>query len=330
MAVLYLHTAPPPKLAQTDAGYQETSMLKSRFGGVELSLFPFRHPSRLLPRAAYGWHLRERLQLHEARLLLNHVFMPSVQHYPILKVLNNPTILSIQAGIDHMTERKCRHLEKVAKVVVNNPRDAAILEKWGIDHHVLVHPGVATDHISTVPAGRAQPFTLLMASAPWEKGQFASKGIDFLLKATSKRSDLKLILLWRGTLFNELQERIRRWGVEDRVQVINEVIDINQIMPEVHAVVLLASATNLVKAYPHSLVEGLAAGKPLLTSPAIPMSDYIQSHNLGEVLSKFTLQSLLESIEYLRQHYDQKRSAVLAKGASDFDSQRMLDEMDHI
>lgn len=327
MSVLYLHTAPPPKFAQTDAGYQETSLLKSHFGGVELSLFPFRQPSRLLPRAAYGWHLHEQLRLHESKLVLNHIFMPSIQHYPVLKVLHNPTILSIQAGIHHMTMRKYKHLQKVSKVLVNNPRDGVILKSWGIKHYALIHPGVDTQHISNDHPDIGDPFTILMASAPWEKGQFTSKGIDLLLEAVSKTTGLRLTLLWRGILVDDLRERIRRWGVHDRVRIINEFIDINQILKEAHAVVLLASATDLVKAYPHSLIEGLAAGKPLITSQAIPMSDYIQDHDLGEVLDDFTTTSLLKSIDQLRHTYERKRSSVVSKGASDFNPKRMLDQM---
>ena len=50
MSVLYLLTAPPPSLEDTDAVFQEVARLRATFGGETVSLFPFTRVRGGVPR----------------------------------------------------------------------------------------------------------------------------------------------------------------------------------------------------------------------------------------------------------------------------------------
>jgi glycosyltransferase involved in cell wall biosynthesis len=187
----------------------------------------------------------------------------------------------------------------------------------------LILPGIDTARFSyTAPS--SNDFVLLVGSAPWIPQQFKQKGIDALLEAASQMTSLRLILLWRGLLFNELEKRIKKFKMNDRVEIINEKTDVNKVLARAHASVVLAESSELVKAYPHSLLESLAAGKPVLTSQAIPISDYVQEYRCGEVISKINADELRQGIERLREKYHDYQKQAFIIGQRDFSLNSML------
>ena len=111
-----------------------------------------------------------------------------------------------------------------------------------------------------------------MASAPWARHQFDLKGVDALLEATKALPYVKLILLWRGVLLDDLMARIRRLGIEQRVEIVNEHVDVNVYLARAHATVLVAKSGDVVKSYPHSLVGIVACG---------PSGDHQRQHIHG-------------------------------------------------
>ena len=121
---------------------------------------------------------------------------------------------------------------------------------------------------------------------------------------------MKLILLWRGLLLDKLLERIERLGVEDRVEVVTDRVNVNDYLRRAHAAVLLAKRGDIVKAYPHSLIESLVAGKPVVLTSALSMSDYVRQQDCGIVIDDVSVPGLLAGIEALRLRY-----ATLAENA---------------
>jgi len=163
-----------------------------------------------------------------------------------------------------------------------------------------------------------------MASAPWTRAQFESKGVDALLEAARRMPDLRLTFLWRGILLKDMLRRVRRSGFEDRVSVINEYVDINSVLAGVHATVNLASDPGIVKAQPHSLLESLAAGRPVLVSRAIPISTYVEETDVGTVIEDLSPEAILRAIESLRNHYEASQRAAVSHGRTDFSLESML------
>jgi len=93
----------------------------------------------------------------------------------------------------------------------------------------------------------------------------------------------------------------------------------------VHATVVLAETERQVKAYPHSLMESLAAGKPVLISECIPMADYVMETQCGEVVPKLTPDDLRAAIRGLMDHYDECQAKALVRGRADFALAPMLE-----
>jgi glycosyltransferase involved in cell wall biosynthesis len=125
-------------------------------------------------------------------------------------------------------------------------------------------------------------------------------------------------------LVEEIDRRVRQMGLEDRVTVLNELVDVNKVLAGVHASVTLATAPDIVKAYPHSLMESLAAGKPILVSQAIPMADYVTRTGCGRVVERVTAAQVLAAIESLRGRYEDLEGSAQRVGQRDFSQARMV------
>ena len=128
-------------------------------------------------------------------------------------------------------------------------------------------------------------------------------------------------------MVNQLENLIEKFGVGNQVKVINAHMDIQQVMDSVHATVLLSESASLVKAFPHSLVESLACGKPVLVSEEIAMSDYVKDKSVGLVVDGIDLASLLNQIDLLRSKYEMFRLNAEMVGGKDFSVVCMLEEM---
>jgi len=144
------------------------------------------------------------------------------------------------------------------------------------------------------------------------------------LEAAQLNPKLRLVFLWRGVLANEMQEKIKRLGVEKRVEIINKQVDVNQVLANVHGSVTLAAKPGIVKSYPHSLLDSLAAGKPVLVSRAIPMADYVEKIGCGEIVEEVTVSIILSSIEAFVEQYAELQSVAQQIGQKDFSQEAML------
>jgi hypothetical protein len=117
---------------------------------------------------------------------------------------------------------------------------------------------------------------------------------------SSLEDDLHLVFLWRGILYEEMMERVQARGLGGRVRVLNERVDVNMLLAEASAAVVLADRSDVVKAYPHSLLESLAAGKPVLVSRAIPMARWVEQAGLGVVVDRVEADCILAAIADLQ------------------------------
>ena len=304
MSVLYLLTSPDPVIEGTDAVFQDVAILRSAFGGETLNLFPRKKPGSRFPRQLYGLHRMLEIRRLEQACRLNHLYFPVLHFFPILRFLRNPVVYTVAASLDRGQKPSAiERLKALYRIVVSNDRDAAVLESWGLSNFTVIPPGIDTSRIIPKRLAVNRDLNLLMASAPWTSEQFDLKGIDVLLEAVAKLPFLRLILLWRGLLLGELIERVERHGVANRVEIVNRRVEVSDYLQRAHATVLLAKRNDIVKAYPHSLIESLVANKPVIVSNAVPMADYVRQHQCGIVLDDVCLDSLIPAIETLRSRY---------------------------
>lgn len=326
MPVLYLVTAPPPVIEGTDAVFQEVVALCHAFGGKIVNLYPLKRPSRLFSPRLYGLHKLAKIRQLERQHKFNHLFCPVLIPLPLLLLLRNPVIQTVTGSLNGQRKPKSlAALKRLHRIVVSNDRDATILNKWGLSNYAIVPPGIniADFAAETLPLGGE--LILLMASAPWVKRQFELKGVDALIALAAKSSNLKLIFLWRGSLLDELEERVQRFGIADRVEIINRKVNIKDYLRKAHATVLLAKSGDIVKSYPHSLLESLMAGKPVILSDTIAMADMVRSHNAGIVVDEVNEPSLAAAVETLRRRYDELARNAMMLPRAQFSVASMID-----
>ncbi len=278
-----LHVAAPrPHIHGADAMWQEAEHLAATFQGDLTSVFPGSHPSRLIPRPLYGWSNLTHLRALDQPGRVHHVLYAVPYAFPYLRRLRQPVVYSVMAGADvaHVPD----WLNRRTVWVVSHERERARIEQAGARRIHVIRPGLDLQRLSKTPPPPPGPWTLLCASAPWTRGQFSTKGFDLLLSWTRRHPDRRLILLWRGLHLEVLQARVQRLGITGQVDIINKRADIQPLLARSHAVALLARSAKLVKTWPHSLLEGLAAGRPVAVSEAIAMSDYVEANGLGAVI----------------------------------------------
>ncbi len=314
-----------PKHAASEALSQDIDALRQAYGGEVISLNPNARLPIPLPRLLFGFHLLGRLRRMAAATDLFHFWSPDLFAYPVLRWLPRPCVLSLtgEAG----TRRPAAgYLARFARVVVQDEATAARLREWGAAPAV-VRPGVDLARFTYSPPPATGDFHLLMASAPWTPAQFRTKGVDALLAAAQRNPRLRLTFLWRGVLAEEMAQRVAAAGVAGQVQVIDAVVDVNQVLAGVHAAVVLAETGSIVKAYPHSLLDALAAGRPVLVSRAIPMAAYVAQTGCGVVVEAVTPEAVGAALATLAQEYTARQSAACAVGRRDFSQQAMVAAM---
>jgi glycosyltransferase involved in cell wall biosynthesis len=324
MNVLYHTTILPPKLPDAEALFQELRLLRAHFPGDVVYLNPNQTSPLYVPRFLFGYQALADLRRRERNIDLHHVYNPDPYAFPVLRHLRKPIVYSISGGVG---ERRPNipFFNSLAAVVVSDERSLHRLQGWGLKNCLLVRPGIDAARFTYTPLALERSMRLLIASAPWTVEQFASKGIDALLGAAQQTSDLHLTFLWRGVLGAEMEQRVRSLGLKERVCVIDKQVDVNQMLANVHAAIALATRPGIIRAYPHSLLDSLAAGKPVLVSRTIPMSDYVEKTGCGVVVERVTPAQILQAVEQVRNRYDDLQRA--AAGAHDFSAEALVRRM---
>jgi len=322
MKVLYINTAPPPNMPGTEAIEKEILALRESYDGDRIDLYPFKRPVPYLPPQVIGLQSIFRLKKLDSQVDLHHVFSPGLYRYPFLRFLRHPVVFSVAAGM-HTGAQRNKWLK--IHIVVGSQRDLDIAQSIGIDSASLIRPGIDTSLFVKSPMRLSGECTLLSASAPWTLGQFNDKGFNLLFRVAAQMPDLRLVILWRGLFYDVLLENIEKMGIGDRVTVINEYVDISAILPQVHGGIILASRHDILRAFPHSMMESLAAGKPVIISGTIPMADYIHRHGCGCVIENHSVESLGTAIQQFIRNYPAISRNAMEIGGRDFDKKRMID-----
>jgi len=330
MKIAYHFTIPRPPQPELDAAIQDALKLLPHFPGELNYLYPAATATRLVPRFLCGLHQLGYLAKLDQEVKLHQIYSNEFYPYPILYRFTKPIVYTIVTSLKS-TRRPwfAAMLKPVSQFVVSNVKDQAILQSWGFNKVQVIPPGIDLTQFTAAPASSLLPnidekFVLLAGSAPWSLGQFESKGIDLLLQSTTTMPNLHLILLWRGMLFEEIQQRVAQARLADRVEIINQRIKVNELLPRVHACIVLAKTADLIKAYPHSLLEALAMGKPVLVSDGLALADYVREQACGLVLSEFSLNHLVRQLTELQQNYALYRQRAAALDLRPFSQEHLI------
>lgn len=341
MNILYHLTILPPEMPECDAVLQEIEALRGHFGGDMIYLNPNRplRARRLplrLPRLVFGIHKLSQLRNRERDLDIHHLFNPDPFPFPVLRALRRPIVYSLTGGVEDGESNslskgaipRARHnvafFASCAAITVADERSLERLRSWNLGNGVLVRPGVDTTRFTCSRLPLRSEIKLMVGSAPWSRSQFRQKGIEALLAAAQRSPRLRLVFLWRGVLADEMERRVHRMGLEERVEILNKKVNVNQVLASVHASVALATNPAIIRSYPHSLMESLAAGKPVLVSRCIPMADYVERTGCGEIVESLASTSILDAVDALAVEYRELQSTAQQVGQRDFSQQAMI------
>ncbi|MBN2391085.1 MAG: glycosyltransferase [Anaerolineae bacterium] len=329
MNVLYHLPILPPKIPAGEALSQEIQALRNGNGGDLVYVNPNQNSVIYIPRLLFGLSMLKALRDREKNFDLHHFYNPDPFPYPYLLGLRRPVIYTISSGIS-ARHIHLRYFNRLAAVAVYDERSQQRLVQAGLRNVHLIRPGIDISRFTCTPLPLGRELRLLVASAPWTRAQFRTKGIDALLKAAQQDPHLHFIFLWRGILIEEMERRIHGLDLESQITLINSFVNVNQILAGVHATITLATNAALIKAYPHSLLDSLAAGKPVLVNRAIPMADYVEQKCCGVVLDKVAAESILEAIVTLSENYAKLTTEAAAVGQRDFAQANLLQVYEQI
>lgn len=308
----FLCTSPLPKVEATDAVYNEIEFLRTQFGGEVNSLYPFSRPSSKFPIFLFGVHNFRKIKKLENENSVNHIFGSGLFHLPVLRQFKKPIIYSVVGGISESARLpSLSYLQQIHTITVSAERDLLFLEKRGVKNAQLIRPCIMNKKLEKgIKTSSNDVFRILMASAPWEREQFKSKGIYLLLELLQKRNDLFITFLWRGIEPEFMKELIVRYGVQEKAAFVDQFVNISNYMNDHDCTILLANHSSIIKSYPHSLMESLICGKPVITTQQIPMSDFIRKKGVGQVLESFDFNALNNSVEHLKNQYAESQNAA--------------------
>ena len=324
MNIRYYLTTLPPKLPECDAVVQEVEALRAHWGGDIVYLNPNLHLPFRLPRKVFGLHKLRELRAQEADIQIHHLFNPDLFVFPALRGLRRPIVYSLTGGV---RDRRLNlaFFESLAAITVTDARSLERLRSWGLRNSVLVHPGIDTARFTRSPIPVQQKIRIMVGSAPWTRAQFKKKGIDALLAAAQRSPRLHLVFLWRGVLADAMEHRVRRLNLESQVEILNRRVDVNQVLAEAHASVSLSTDPAIIRPYPHSLMESLVTGKPVIVSRSITMADYVERTGCGKVVESVDAASILDAVEALVRKYEDLRAAAQRVGQRDFSQRAMIE-----
>lgn len=312
MRILFHITSPPPRISGTDALYQEVEQLQSNFGGEIVRWYPFQKYTRFFPPFLYGIHQIVNIRRKEADCDIHHIFHSRWYYFPLIRLLKKPIIYSISGGLDpSLLPRPVKNIH----LLVSSEREKKLaLEKGWVNVSIAVNGIDINRFLDVASPPSTDKFFLLAGSAPWTSEQFSKKGFDLLLDVMQQNPTIHLICLWRGILYNEWMNKIEKAGLLDRIDVYNQFIDITRLMNQIHASIVMATDSDIVKAWPHSLLESIASCRPVLLNNKIPMADFVQETGCGIVMEKLQFHDLERALKEIINQYDTyQKSACIAK-----------------
>jgi glycosyltransferase involved in cell wall biosynthesis len=303
---------------------QEVDLLRARFGGEVLYLRPSWRARARYPRPLLGLHRLTAIRRLDRHVDLHHVYAPQLFWLPLLWFVKRPVVYTVTAGVGPGRRMPpVAYLRRLGAIVVPSRTDLEALSRRGLGNARLIRPGIDVTRFVDTPVPPGPEFVLLSGSAPWTREQFRTKGVDALLEVARGMPDVRLVFLWRGVLLPELVARVRGLELSERVEILGDWVDVSQVLTRVHAAVVLAGRPGLVKAYPHSLLEALAAGRPVLVSDGNPMAEYVREMGCGRVVPGLREADLIEAIRGLRQSYAAYRTRAHEVGRRDFSQEAL-------
>ena len=329
MKIAFHNTIPIPRYNRTDAVYNEFQELSQVFDGQLINLFP---ADRHRP-----WAIKELMGIRSIRELraldrsvdLHHVTFPFFYQFPYFRLLNKPVVYTASSS-EMPSYKSIRNNPNVTYLCANSAVVSTIQKHTPAQiYHII--PGIDTTRWSSRPRSSSMsPFKLLMASAPHSRDQFKSKQIYLLLDYIKQTPDIQLTLIWRGVDTEHMRQLIDRYALQDRVRLIDQEVDMQQYFDQCHATILLCDQNGVLKNYPHSLMESICCGRPVILSETTELAHMVERQSLGIIMNEYTIDSLDKSIAALESAYDSYQSNCRSFDKAQIDKTRYHSALEQV
>ncbi len=236
-----------------------------------------------------------------------------------MKILKRkPLLLTNASAIKESRVEECsKYWHKLDKVVVECHRDEKRVVDYGIEPSKvsLLFPAVNVPAFSYHPPDDG--FKVGFASSPIANDNLGihNRGINLLLSVAPELPDVDFLLLWRRKHFDALQTLLNK-SISSNVSVINRILpDMNTFYGSVHCTILPSAFMDDCKPCPNSIMESLAAGKPVLVSHNVGISDLIAEEGCGLVFKPEVadIMDKITEIKYNYSHYQSKARQTAEK-----------------
>lgn len=176
----------------------------------------------------------------------------------------------------------------------------------------IISPGINLEKYTCRPAPPLDTyFKILFASAPMKRDMYPEifkwKGIDILLDSIKKLNDkgfnIKLYLIWRDVYTREIKNMIKERELEN-ILLINDTVDMIKYYEECHITIFPGTNSMYSPCFPSTIMESLSAGRPVIVTDVIHISDIIEKSKSG-IVCKPTSDNISRGIIYLMENYYQ-------------------------
>jgi glycosyltransferase involved in cell wall biosynthesis len=242
---------------------------------------------------------------------INHIFASPTEPLLLRRLDPHTTILTITKDTESLSklEKNVRHLKRLRYIAVESEWHKELLYQAGInsDRVKLIYPGSRVKPYRPAEG----PFKILFATSPLDDSLFLSRGVFLLLKAAARLPEVTFVFTWREKDYSKLQRYIDQENLAN-VEVRNGYIpDMDSVYQSVHATVLPGLTTSSLKPTPHSGLDSLSHGKPVLVSQPSSISALVERQQCGVVFEP-TVDSLVESVHRLVAGYELYQSSTHA------------------
>ncbi len=303
----------PPRIAYWTSAFEphmeaissEVALLRRRFPGSVAWGLSQRHWMLASWRRGFCLHptfhllFRAAVRVLEPAFHLNHIFGSVGDWFYLQGQRRRPTVLTMAAYAEPVSRTL---LDRVDRFVVEYPGGAKVLRDLGIDAERirLIYPPVDLARFTPSPPPEG-PFTVLFASSPDEESWLEARGVPLLLETAALRPTMRFRLLWRP--WGNSLKRVRAWITDRELKnvelIVGRVTDMAREYREAHVTAVPFTHVDQCKPAPNSLVESLASGRPVLTTPVVGVSDLVREGRAG-IAEEAIAQSLANGLDNLR------------------------------
>lgn len=237
-----------------------------------------------------------------------------VRLYLLTYVLRNKRICNIHKT-NYFGRINKRYLnvvaEKLKLIIVSTEEEKNALIQLGINSEKLfiLRPSIhGTKYANLKEPLNKNIIRVLFASAPMEENDFVDKNIKNLIEGFSKFSAVRLSQLFivcrNGCCVERIENMIKNSEQGDKIKAIDGLIDIKKFLKICHVAVVLSKSTRTTPPYPRSLIESLAAGRPIIATRCLSISSIIESEECG-VSCGTSAEAFCEALMKVDSYYDE-------------------------